>query len=407
MTSYGPFRPHCPARDPARMTVAGTEPPAEPSAEPRSGVVPRRTTHLPCPTRSAALLLLLAVILELLGRLINSTGVTIAAAAALGAVLGDAALMPRMDRLGLSRELPARITAGIPTTVQLRIKAPAGRHGARRPVILIDRHPALPVARIVTPPLRAGGHAIATRDAVAAERGYWAGGGEVAAEAYSPLGGFVSRRPVRVGGPCWVHPAPAQPFRLPVAERGRVQGSAPSRRSGPGTEFFGIREWRSGDAATAVHWRASARRGQLLVVERELPAHNSLLVIAGPAPDGVTAQRAEPGPDQTMAVQAWETAIARTAATAVAARRDGFTVTLINGPDPVTPRSPRDLLDWFAELGQPPIPTVAAVKNGLQLTGLGATVLWLAGPAPTEAMAALVRPGAIVHCLAPTAVGGH
>ena len=43
----------------------------------------------------------------------------------------------------------------------------------------------------------------------------------------------------------------------------RDAGSA--RRVGTGQEFFGVREWRSGDSPRSMHWRASARHRQWIV----------------------------------------------------------------------------------------------------------------------------------------------
>lgn len=45
-------------------------------------------------------------------------------------------------------------------------------------------------------------------------------------------------------------------------------GVHPSRRSGEGTEFADIRQWRPGDRMRAVNWRATARRGDLWVNDR-------------------------------------------------------------------------------------------------------------------------------------------
>ncbi len=57
-------------------------------------------------------------------------------------------------------------------------------------------------------------------------------------------------------------------------DSGRIQ----LRRDGPTVR--GLREWRSGDDARAVHWRASARRGQLVVLEREAPRRPTLTLLA-------------------------------------------------------------------------------------------------------------------------------
>lgn len=60
-------------------------------------------------------------------------------------------------------------------------------------------------------------------------------------------------------------------------------GSAPletTSRKGEGSSFFGIREYRPGDPLRHVHWRSTARRGSLAVVEWEAEeSHSALLAI--------------------------------------------------------------------------------------------------------------------------------
>jgi uncharacterized protein (DUF58 family) len=69
------------------------------------------------------------------------------------------------------------------------------------------------------------------------------------------------------------------PSRVLVKELGG--GSAPletSSRKGEGSSFFGIREYRPGDPLRHVHWRSSARRGSLAVVEWEAEESRSAVL---------------------------------------------------------------------------------------------------------------------------------
>lgn len=69
------------------------------------------------------------------------------------------------------------------------------------------------------------------------------------------------------------------PPRVLVQELGG--GSAPletSSRKGEGSSFFGIREYRPGDPLRHVHWRSSARRGSLAVVEWEAEESRSAVL---------------------------------------------------------------------------------------------------------------------------------
>lgn len=62
-----------------------------------------------------------------------------------------------------------------------------------------------------------------------------------------------------------------------VAPRARAQsleltGVEEARRRGYGEDFVGVREYRVGDSHRHVHWRATARMGQLMVLETAAPA---------------------------------------------------------------------------------------------------------------------------------------
>jgi hypothetical protein len=126
---------------------------------------------------------------------------------------------------------------------------------------------------------------------------------------------------------------------------------------------FGLRDWRLGDGAAAVHWRTSARRRSLSVLERERPAANDLIVAL-----------ARPG---AGAGAAWELDVARTAATAAIAYRGGSRVVLVTGAGATVPPSLTALLDWFADVDANP---VARRSQVLEVAAAGgAPILWLAG----------------------------
>jgi uncharacterized protein (DUF58 family) len=51
------------------------------------------------------------------------------------------------------------------------------------------------------------------------------------------------------------------------------------RRPGPEGDFYGVRQWRSGDGRKQIHWRSSARLGELLVRQYEQPRNRDLAVL--------------------------------------------------------------------------------------------------------------------------------
>ncbi len=63
----------------------------------------------------------------------------------------------------------------------------------------------------------------------------------------------------------------------PLATR-PASGSRPAAASGEGIEFAEIREFRAGERVRRINWRASARRGQLLVSDRH-PERSSEIVL--------------------------------------------------------------------------------------------------------------------------------
>ncbi|MFG0285015.1 MAG: DUF58 domain-containing protein [Phycisphaerales bacterium JB039] len=90
--------------------------------------------------------------------------------------------------------------------------------------------------------------------------------------------------------PVVVRPAVA-PLRRSVLEQVRSRadlGSASVDAMGLGEEFFGIREYQSGDSLRHIAWRPSARTGELLVIQRSAPAPAKLWVVLRFPPTGRT-----------------------------------------------------------------------------------------------------------------------
>ena len=114
-----------------------------------------------------------------------------------------------------------------------------------------------------------------------------------------------------------------------------LEASAVAPRAGSGNELFGVREYRPGDSLRRIHWRSSARHGQLVVREYEPPGLQSVTIVVDPAP-----------PSADVADQ-----IARIAASeAWDCIREGGRV-VIWSPGMQPSESPRDLwsqLDWLA-----------------------------------------------------------
>lgn len=63
-----------------------------------------------------------------------------------------------------------------------------------------------------------------------------------------------------------------------------LEASVAAPRAGSGTEMFGVREYRPGDSLRRIHWRSSARHGELVVREYEPPGIQTLGIFCDPGP---------------------------------------------------------------------------------------------------------------------------
>ncbi|MEZ5990323.1 MAG: DUF58 domain-containing protein [Planctomycetota bacterium] len=94
-----------------------------------------------------------------------------------------------------------------------------------------------------------------------------------------PFGGVLVQRRIPAPERIVVHPAPLElrrgaPRSLVLAELGERLVTAGAR-----VQPSGLREFRQGDEARRVHWRASARRGSLVVLEWDGEAEEALEVV--------------------------------------------------------------------------------------------------------------------------------
>jgi uncharacterized protein (DUF58 family) len=65
-----------------------------------------------------------------------------------------------------------------------------------------------------------------------------------------------------------VWPAPVEYRRFPAALWKQAQGGRPLARTGAGTDLHSLRRYERGDAYRGIHWKATARLGQLMVARR-------------------------------------------------------------------------------------------------------------------------------------------
>ncbi len=138
-----------------------------------------------------------------------------------------------------------------------------------------------------------------------------------------------------------------------------LEASVAAPRAGSGTELFGVREYRPGDSLRRIHWRSSARHGELVVREYEPPGVQTLGIFCDPRP--ATREVADQVA-RIAASEAWD-----------CLREGGRVVLWSPGLEPTRPSEARSLwalLEWLARYpvagGSEPPP---AVSEAIAVTG--------------------------------------
>jgi uncharacterized protein (DUF58 family) len=154
-------------------------------------------------------------------------------------------------------------------------------------------------------------------------------------ESSDPLGFFRFREQAGDGEVGVVLPRFMALAARPQARELEASVSAP--RAGSGMELFGVREYRPGDPLRRIHWRSSARLGELVVREYEPPGVQTVGIFCDPYPSTreVADQIA-----RLAASEAWD-----------CIRGGGRVVLWAPGQEPSQPSEARSLwalLEWLA-----------------------------------------------------------
>jgi uncharacterized protein (DUF58 family) len=184
------------------------------------------------------------------------------------------------------------VFAGAPCPVEVRLANPgkAARTGVRVETAGPEHELGWFAHR-----LAARGEAVFRATAVLPRRGRYPGGPLHVSSGY-PFGLFFRR--VRVADPVelvvlprlgWVHRGRLRHYlRRASPENEAVRRRRPQRHPSAQAEFHGLRPWRPGDSPRFIHWRTTARCGELMVREYEdEPSDNLLLVLDTALPPGM------------------------------------------------------------------------------------------------------------------------
>ena len=278
--------------------------------------------------------------------------------AAIAAVIVVSALAPWWNVRGIeaSRKAPVVATAGQPLECSLHLKN-TGR--LARHLLEVNDDFAGDRGRAMVVRLRRGGTEVVRYGIENPVRGIYSGG-EITVESGAPFGLFFARRKTRVASSVVVYPRTWSVAGLPPsasldAER-KDQSEAPTLRRGLGGEFWGIREYRTGDPARLIAWKKSARglaAGKLAVLELAEETHPPLVV----------AMNLDPRAPK----EAREAVVSAGASLLLYGLREGREVRADAGaqrlPFPEDP-DPDKVLTWCAGLGasRPPDPEGASVE---------------------------------------------
>jgi uncharacterized protein (DUF58 family) len=299
-------------------------------------------------------------------------------------------------RLSLTRTMaPARVTAGAPVRVRLELVNRA-RTGTR--VLLTEDRvpPALGASpRFVLTGIPRGRATAVSYPLRPAARGRYPVGPATLRLA-DPFGMCEVTRAFSTADPLVVVPRtwPLGPVRAGGRWAGAGTGPSPSGNSVvAGEEDTAPREYRHGDDLRRVHWRATARRGELMVRQDEQPRQRRATVLLD------TRRNAHRGEDTGSS---FEWAVSATASIAVALVEQRYAVRLLcDGRATVwsTPGSPEaagTFLDELASIspaGPETLTAAIGAASGPGRDGLLVAVLGEVAAADAAALAALGRRG--------------
>lgn len=233
-----------------------------------------------------------------------------------------------LNGVEITRLAPASTIAGEPVEVVLRV-----RNAARglRGLVRVDDDFLSPGAGVVSH-LWPGESVELASERKPSRRGIFTGG-TCTLRTGAPFGAMIVTRSERPSSTTIVYP------RTFDARPKRLMGSA-GTSGAHSDDVATVREYRPGDPLRHVHWRSSARRGELVVREFEAPARPPVIVAAHVDTDGEVA-------DAVAAVAC---------SLALGALRDGYEVQMLPGPREAATTT--SVLEWGARLAPAPPPRV-------------------------------------------------
>jgi uncharacterized protein (DUF58 family) len=363
--------------------------------------------------------------LTLRGRCLIGGGLALALA---GMVLGEVALvqlavfvlaLPLLAALGVARSRfristrrsisPARVPRGAPAEVVVELGSTDDRRGGLW--LLTEQLPAAlgPSPRYTVSGLPAGGTALLRYSVAGRVRGRYELG-PLRLRVVDPFG-LVERTASGTGTVPLVVVPRVRPLEDagPGVEQGRGGSGAHRSVATSGDDDVSVREYRRGDDLRKVHWRATARTGELMVRMEERPWHpqGTLLLDTRSrahlvAPTGRDAVPV-PGPpgDDVPPGDSLEWLVEAAASIGSALARRGSVVRVVTDAGELTAAPGRaglradELLDRLATVGPSRVPDLrGAIETACRAAGNGPLICLLGAVGPDDvAPLAQLRPG--------------
>ncbi len=250
---------------------------------------------------------------------------------------------------------PLRAAVGDLVTNTITLRNNGARDLPRFTLEVTD--PILAQAMVAVPSLAPGARASAEISRTARHRGA-TDCLELLAEASDPLALLRRRYWFAAQLPLRVHPGPAAAGEVLSLSAAQPRHSGTRRQPEPGGEPAGLRAWRTGDRPHSVHWRASAKSGQLVVIDYDAPADRHWYCLLWGDPS-TAADEALLG----TALTTWH----RARQLAIPAKVLAWRQPHEGDPSLTTcPARPPAHLDWFAALSQVTIPPATQVARELR-----------------------------------------
>ena len=231
------------------------------------------------PTRRALIVAGIGGLLVLAGATAQAGWLFVLAAGVLGLVVGSFVVRHRLRSVRVERSVPLRTRVGDIVRVGLTVTNVSAK-GV--PLFAMkDSFPAFPEIHVGVD--RLAPNEVAEVEVVTAgtKRGVFSGG-EVHLTSGAPFGLSRSRHRLSVPSETVVVPRWVDLASFPLIEASSGSDLMHERlRAGAGEDFLGVREFRPGDPLRAVHWRSSARAGNLVVreFEQEVSSRAALVLV--------------------------------------------------------------------------------------------------------------------------------